>query len=136
MSNRSIGNKFEDDFCRLLASEGFWVHNMAQNKAGQPADVIACKNKTPFLIDCKVCEKDEFPLSRIENNQDTAMSLWNFRGNGTGWFALKMSYGVIYMMSHEKLIELKATNKKLNLKEIQTYGYAFYDWLFMENMLN
>lgn len=57
-TNRKIGNSFETEFCELLFQHGFWCHNMAQNAAGQPADVIAVKGKTAYLIDCKVCSNN------------------------------------------------------------------------------
>lgn len=44
ISNKSIGNNFETEFCELLAKNGFWAHNLAQNQTGQPADIIAVKN--------------------------------------------------------------------------------------------
>lgn len=43
MNNRKTGNSFEAEFCDLLFQHGYWVHNLAQNAAGQPADVIAVK---------------------------------------------------------------------------------------------
>ena len=43
-NNKKLGNDFESRFCEILYSEGFWVHNLAQNSAGQPADVIAARN--------------------------------------------------------------------------------------------
>lgn len=55
MSNKKIGNGFEAEFCEKLFQNGYWVHNLAQNAAGQPADVVAVKNGVPYLIDCKVC---------------------------------------------------------------------------------
>ena len=75
-SNKKNGNRFEEEFCKLLAEHGFWAHNMAQNQVGQPADVIAVKNGIPILIDCKECETNRFPLSRIEGNQEGAMTRW------------------------------------------------------------
>lgn len=51
-TNRKIGNSFETEFCELLFQHGFWCHNMAQNAAGQPADVIAVKGKTAYLMMC------------------------------------------------------------------------------------
>ena len=51
--NRSSGTRFEQDFANLLAEHGFWAHVMQQNKAGQPADIIAVKGKFHTLIDCK-----------------------------------------------------------------------------------
>ena len=103
-SNRSLGNSFEHQFCEMLADAGYWVHNMAQNSAGQPADVIAVKNSFPHLIDCKVCSKDKFPLSRVEANQQMAMNLWQTCGNGSAWFALELSDGV-YMLSYDTIVQ-------------------------------
>ena len=74
--NRKIGNSFETEFCELLFQYGFWCHNMAQNAAGQPADIIAVKGKTAYLIDCKVCSNNRFPLSRVEENQHFAMETY------------------------------------------------------------
>ena len=76
MSNRSKGNAFEAEFCEMLAKSGFWVHNMAQNAAGQPADVIAVRSYEHYLIDCKVCQNNKFSVSRIEPNQHHAMRHW------------------------------------------------------------
>ena len=53
MSNKKIGNGFEAEFCEKLFQNGYWVHNLAQNAAGQPADVIAVRNGVAFLIDSK-----------------------------------------------------------------------------------
>jgi len=102
MTNKKSGNAFETFFCNVLFFNGFWVHNLAQNQAGQPADVIAVKNGKAYLIDCKVCSGKGFPFSRIEENQDSSMRLWAATGNGTGWFALY--YGSkTYMVSHVEL---------------------------------
>lgn len=45
--NKKLGNNFETEFCEILSAHGFWVHNLAQNQAGQPADVIAVKVVMP-----------------------------------------------------------------------------------------
>ena len=51
MSNKKLGNKFENEFADILADEfGFWVHLLNQNKSGQPADIIAVKNIKSFLF--------------------------------------------------------------------------------------
>ena len=65
MSNKKIGNGFEAEFCEKLFQNGYWVHNLSQNAAGQPADVVAVKNGVPYLIDCKVCSGKVFSVSRI-----------------------------------------------------------------------
>lgn len=85
MTNKKLGNSFESVFCEILFQQGFWCHNLAQNQAGQPADVIAVRDGKSYLIDCKVCSRGRFPFSRIEDNQHTAMRAWQESGNGTGW---------------------------------------------------
>ena len=103
-NNKKNGNHFEEEFCELLALHGFWAHNMAQNQVGQPADVIAVKNGIPVLIDCKECETNRFPLSRIEGNQEGAMTLWEQTGNEHCYFAMKLKDGRIYMVSFDELM--------------------------------
>lgn len=128
-TNRKLGNTFESEFCEMLFNKGYWVHNMAQNQAGQPADVIAVKNGKSFLIDCKVCENDTFPFSRIESNQHTAMRLWHDSGNGYGWFALKLSDGEVYMINHDLMIALSINQSSINRDLIIHYGLALEGWL-------
>ena len=79
--NRTTGGRFEQELGDILAAHGFWVHIMQQNKAGQPADIIAVKGKFHTLIDCKVCENGFFAFERIEDNQRSAMKLF-FRKGG------------------------------------------------------
>lgn len=50
-NNRKLGNSFEAEFCQMLFDRGFWAHNLAQNNAGQPADVIAVRDKIALLDD-------------------------------------------------------------------------------------
>lgn len=101
--NRTVGGRFEEELCGLLAEHGWWAHNMAQNQVGQPADVIAVKNNIAVLIDCKVCANDRFALSRIECNQEGAMTLWEARGNAYCYFAMKLTDGTIHMVHFDDL---------------------------------
>ena len=107
VSNKKRGTAFERRFADYLASQGFWVHLMTQNDAGQPADIIAVKDEKAILIDCKVCEKGFFRLDRIEDNQTNAMELWKECGNGAAWFALEMPDGRVRMHS---LADMEAHN--------------------------
>ena len=129
MNNRKTGNCFEDDLCNILFSYGFWSHNLKQNSSGQPADVIAVKNKKAYLIDCKVCSNNNFPLSRIEENQDLAMELWKDCGNGIGWFALKTTDDNIYMISHYVMTAYKERKHSLSAKEIAELGEPIESWV-------
>ena len=128
-SNRAVGNAFEQEFSELLYAYGFWVHRLTQDSAGQPADVIAVKNKTAYLIDCKDCSAKGFDLRRVEENQITAMQLWDECGNGQGWFALKVPTGDIYMLPLVVVLAYKNGQSSLSYAEIHEMGKPFEDWV-------
>lgn len=128
MSNKKIGNDFEKKFCEILSERGFWVHNFAQNQSGQPADVIAVRNNMPYLIDCKVCEKGIFQLSRIEENQILSMQYWLDTRNDDAWFALKVN-GDIWMITYRRIMYAKERQSILNTDEIYELGVLLEDWL-------
>lgn len=128
VSNRKLGNTFEADFCEILYGHGFWVHNLAQNQAGQPADVIAVKGKLAYLIDCKVCSSKGFPYSRVEDNQHLSMQMWAECGNGAGWFALRIA-DEIYMVPYHTVKYLSKKKSTMNLEEIRKYGTPIEEWI-------
>lgn len=129
MTNKKLGNDFEQELCEILSKHGFWTHNMAQNKSGQPADIIAVKNKTAYLIDAKVCSSRGFALSRMEENQDLAMELWKECGNGQGWFALKVPTGEIYMIPHLNIKAYQQRQSVLSFSEIHELGKPIERWV-------
>ena len=128
MSNKTMGNRFEQDLCEMLSEYGFWAHNMMMSKAGQPADIIAVRNGEAYLIEAKVCSNDEFPLKRVEENQTLAMDLWSDRGKGQGWFALKLSDGV-YMLPHILIKAYTNTQSKISETEIRSCGTPIGEWV-------
>lgn len=129
MSNKQLGNDFEAHFCEILfKNNGFWVHNLAQNQAGQPADVIAVKNSKAYLIDCKVCSGKSFSMSRMEENQDLSMSLWKSCGNGEGWFALLLN-GQVYMIPHSTVKNFQSSKSALSAEDIIEYGTLLEEWV-------
>jgi Holliday junction resolvase len=128
MSNKKLGNDFETQLCELLFEKGYWAHNLAQNASGQPADVLAVKDGRSYLIDCKVCSNGKFPFSRMEENQDLSMSLWEECGNGEGWFALKLDEE-IYMVPHSVIVYYKEAQGSFNAKEIRSVGLPVGRWL-------
>lgn len=127
-TNRKLGNDFETEFCEILAKNGYWVHNFALKKSGQPADVIAVKNGLAYLIDCKVCNNDTFSFSRIEDNQKLSMDLWSSCKNGDGWFALKTSKG-IYMITLMGVLVSCLLRESLNLEQIEKKATTLEEWL-------
>lgn len=128
-SNRAVGNAFEQELCELLFNKGFWVKNLTQDNSGQPADVIAVRNKTAYLIDCKDCSAKGFDLRRVEENQITAMELWNECGNGQGWFALKIPTGDIYMIPLFVVTAYKNRQSSLSFAEIHEIGKSLDVWV-------
>ena len=128
MSNRATGNKAEKEFCKLLADKGFWAHNMAQNSAGQPADIHAARNGRSYLIDAKDCSTDQgFMFSRIEPNQRSAMLLWEMCGNSPAQIAIKYN-GQWWMFWLGYLLSLEQRGlKRLTTSEIVS-GLTFEEW--------
>ena len=130
MSNKKSGNQFESELCEILSMYGFWCHNLAQNSAGQPADVIAARNGKSYLIDCKVCSTDKgFDLRRIEENQELAMSLWYECGNGQGWFAMKLPTGDIFMVPHFFIKAYQNSQSYMSPGEIYEAGKPIEKWV-------
>ena len=128
--NRKVGTGFEKDLCRDLSARGFWCHGLTQNAQGQPFDVIAARNGMTYAIDCKDCEKNVFPLSRIEENQRSAMGLWKETGNGTGWFALKLTSGEVFLTSLDALDNLaKQGFTRLNEHQIRNASLSLKAWV-------
>ena len=129
-SNKKIGNDFEADLCEILFENGFWVHNLAQNQSGQPADVIAARNQVSYLIDCKVCSTHKgFDLRRMEENQSLAMSLWKECGNGEGWFAFRLPTQEIFMIPHIVIEAYRHTQSHLSLSEVFELGTPLVRWM-------
>lgn len=131
MSNRSEGTAFEGILCETLAKNGFWAHNMAQKASGQPADVIAVKANIAYLIDCKVCSKEYFRLDRIEENQESAMSLWHMCRNEFAYFAVRLPDGSTYMVPYRDAIEKKRKGvKSLKRRDLIMY-LSLTQWMML-----
>lgn len=129
MVNKKLGNDFEQELCEILSDAGCWVHNFANRKNGQPADIIAVKNNRSFLIDAKVCSKDIFQFKRIEDNQQLAMEMWIECGNLSPYFALK-ARNEVYMVPYETIKGLIRKGKKqLNIEDMNKYGTRLSYWI-------
>ena len=127
--NKKLGNDFEQELCKILADAGYWTHNFANRKNGQPADIIAVKNGKAYLIDAKECTREIFPLKRMEYNQELSMGLWIECGNIDPYFALK-ARNEIYMVSYVTIKNLIRKGKKqLNLEDMNKYGTRLAAWL-------
>ena len=127
-SNRAVGNAFEQELCELLFAYGFWAKNLKQDNAGQPADIIAVRNKIAYLIDCKDCSSKGFDLRRVEENQITAMQLWDECGNGQGWFALKVE-NEIYMLPYFTVKAYRNHQSSMSFAEIYEVAKSLEQWV-------
>lgn len=115
MSNKKEGTKFEQEIADKLFENGWWVHLIQQSKSGQPADIIATKDNTAVLIDCKDCKTKKFDLSRVEENQLNAMRLFVSRCWGQAYFVIKLNDKVYFInywtMLDTILKEMKSVNE-------------------------
>lgn len=129
--NRTQGGRFEQDMARILSDHGFWVHVMQQNKAGQPADLIAIKGKYHTLIDCKVISDDKgFPFERVEENQRYAMRMFHKKCREMCYFALRTLDCDIHLISLERIEILRMQGlKRLNQRGIQEQAWPLEKWL-------
>ena len=127
--NKKLGNDFEQELCEILADAGYWTHNFANRKNGQPADIIAVRCGGAYLIDAKVCTYEVFPFKRIEENQRLSMDMWIECGNIEPYFALK-ARNEVYMVGYSTIKELMRKGKKqLNLEDMNKYGTRLATWL-------
>ena len=134
--NKKLGNKFEKELSEILYDAGYWVHLLNQNKNGQPADIIAVKNKKAYLIDAKVCSLEKFAFKRVEENQRLSMQMFIECGNTTPYFALK-ARNEIYMLSYKTIRDLiKQGKKQLDFAEINKYGTRLSTWLRIQEVVS
>ena len=129
--NKHLGTLFEKELAKYLDEEGFWVHLLVQNANGQPADMIAVRNHKTYLIDAKVCSSVGFPLSRVEENQELAMTKFNIRNqDNNSWFALKFKDG-IYMVDLSDMLYFKKEKglSRLPLSTIKRSCYTLREWV-------
>ena len=127
MSNKSEGTRFEIQLAEALSRHGYWTHCLTANQHGQPADVIAVKDTKAYLIDCKDCKSGTFPLSRIEENQALAMTLWESKGNGQGWFAIRINDRV-FMIPYQILRFFQTERRTLDARLIASVGIPLDAW--------
>ena len=129
--NRSVGTRFEAELCEILAKHGFWAHNMQQNSAGQPADIIAVRGAFHTLIDCKhIADDNGFPFSQIRENQRSAMKMFQRKCGQLCYFAFKLPDNTIWLITLERMDTL-ANRKKTRLtdEEIRTQTWSLESWL-------
>lgn len=129
MNNKKLGDSFENELAQILFHHGFWAYVTKSKIGGQPADILAAKNKTPYIIDCKVCSDNSFDTARIEENQKNAMFLFDKCGNSDGFFALKMPDGQIFMLDCCTALLHRQDKRIMNRKEIEASAHTLEQWI-------
>lgn len=120
LSNKKLGNNFENELVSWLADKGCWVHKLAPNRAGaQPFDIIAAKSCWVRAIDCKVCSNGEFDFTRVEENQKAAMEKWEKDTLFNAYFALKLPSGKVHWLSYGTFKVLCKEYSKLTTRQIE-----------------
>lgn len=144
-NNRITGNRFEQELSHILAQHGFWSHVMQQNKAGQPADIIAVKGKFHTLIDGKVVsnEEDGFQFKNIRENQRTAMKKFTRCGGELCYFAIGLPWQddgssrpheKIRLISLSRIETLESRgHKSITPKMMDRETWNLDDWLDSSN---
>ncbi len=130
--NRTNGGRFEQELAGYLYGAGFWVHVLQQNKAGQPADIIAAWRQYTTLIDCKVISNDRgFPLRRVEENQRYAMARFSASTGYMCWFAMKLpdDDDSVYMISNMEIKRRIRDGEKTISEEDIRKAYTLKDWI-------
>lgn len=131
MNQKKIGSKFEEDFAELLSTHGYWAHIVAPNTkdGSQPFDVIATKNGKFYAFDCKTCNVDHFPLSRVESNQIYAFNKLYSVGTLRFYFAFKTDNG-IHLERAAKIIGLKNQGHKyVDISICKLFSWWVKEWI-------
>lgn len=137
VSNKKAGTQFEREFARLLADNHFWVHLFRDNQNGQPCDLIASRSGHAYLFDCKDCQGNFFPISRMEENQYNAMHLFELTGNSRGKLAIRFAGRNIYLVDYWQIKALKEKGLRLiDQMDCKLFGEEFSIWLNTRNQID
>lgn len=112
----------------ILGCNGFWATGIPKDKEGmQPADIIACNHLGTHLIDAKLCKRNKFDLSRVEDNQISSMRHIDRKAGGYGWFACGFTDRIV-MLSYKYVMHCINTGKKsLSNKDLPSqFGLEYW----------
>ena len=128
MSNKQLGNKFENYVAQYLFDSGFWVLRIPDTFAGQPVDIITVKNTKAYLIECKHCSNNAFDTARLEPNQHATFHLWEEAGNGDGYIAINFGQDS-FIISYARLCEISSNKRRISKEVIQKNGMRLEEWI-------
>lgn len=119
-NSKKIGTEFETRLCNHLAKRGFWTHFLYPAPDGsQPFDIIAVRSDATLAIDCKALEKNRFPLSRVEDNQETSFNLLHSLGFYNTYFVIQVSENdVVFAHAHYIIGEKNKGVKSIPVEDL------------------
>lgn len=120
--------RFQREVCKRLSECGFWAYETINKQSGQPVDVIAVKSDIGYIIECKVTKSDRFPLSRVEDNQITAIEKFTKCKNTESWFAF-------YFAKHPDNVLFVRANMILDLIDSGTKSTTYEELKDMSELL-
>lgn len=116
INSKTIGNKFEKDFMEHLSEKGYWCAYLegAAHSNSQPCDIIACKDKKVWAIDCKTLHNKNglFPVNRIEQNQIFAYKRFKKCGNENFFLAILWNNNIYFIPMFDIIFEEKSIDLK------------------------
>lgn len=115
-----------------------WAHCLKDNQNGQPFDVIAAKEMELLMyLTARTAKAGSFRLSRIEENQHNAMSLWSSTGKpSVTLFAIRMQGMVILAPYRMLAIMMESGTKQATRIELMRCGRLFERWIEHLNRLD
>lgn len=119
ISNKKRGTDFENRVVEIMAANGCWARPMYPDHAGnQPFDVLALKRSVSYAFDCKTCCEPVFELSRVEQNQWTALDMFYKKVDESVVGILALYDEKIYFIPYEYLVHVRNHGgKAVNLHE-------------------
>lgn len=125
MNNKQLGTKFEQDMCKILTDNEYWVHFITPDARGaQPFDIIAVKHCVPYAIECKTLtySRRYFTIDRLEDNQILAFERWRRCGNNSPIIAVKQANSII-TFTYDILSEAK----RIDMEKMRNTDYIMVD---------
>ncbi len=124
MNTKKIGNDAEELVCKLFAKNGYWVHRLVSNAAGQPGDIIAINpaNHCAVLIEVKHISNNRFDKNRIEPNQWLALT--DFKTYGVVQFAFVTTSEIIVISFDDFMIGTHS-NRTVTVDKLKELGIIY-----------
>ncbi len=107
MSNKKLGNDFEQEYAKILSEKGYWVLIVTPKGYinSQPMDIVAAKDNIIYCFECKTLHSKykRFPLKRLEQNQILAYKKLKQTGNDNYYLVVKWNDREIYQIPFSKI---------------------------------